>query len=90
MKEDLSKGLCVDGDTERWVHEHTASRPASNCDFCRVARDVCRGCPVRAACLREGLGLAPGMQFGVWGGWSAAERVKFNKKQREEAKNAKA
>ncbi|MFD2400347.1 WhiB family transcriptional regulator [Prauserella oleivorans] len=37
-----------------------------------VAKRVCSGCPVREACLDDA--LAAGIDFGVWGGLTGAER----------------
>ena len=38
----------------------------------RVAKRICRGCPVRAQCLDYA--LAAGERFGVWGGVSEGRR----------------
>ncbi len=84
MREDLSGGLCRDSDHELFIHEHTSA--ASSCDLCFAAKQVCKQCPVRAACLREGLSLPAGMQWGVWGGWTARERKKFKKDQAKRSK----
>ena len=36
------------------------------------ARELCAGCPVRAACLAEALDA--GLEWGVWGGMTERER----------------
>jgi WhiB family redox-sensing transcriptional regulator len=36
------------------------------------AKEICRDCPVRVACLR--FALDSGQDYGIYGGYSAAER----------------
>lgn len=41
------------------------------------ARDVCRGCVVRAECLEYA--LTTGQKFGIWGGMSERERRRIRR-----------
>ena len=43
----------------------------------REAKEVCRGCVVRAACLD--FAVANGERFGIWGGLSERERRKVRR-----------
>ncbi len=49
-------------------------------------KDVCAGCPVRAACLEYA--LAAGEQFGVWGGLSENERRRLRDARRRRGRAA--
>ena len=44
----------------------------------REAKEVCRGCVVRADCLEYA--LANGEKFGIWGGLSERERRKIRRR----------
>lgn len=48
----------------------------------RDAKAVCASCPVRQQCLDEALGLAPGDDFGIWGGTTEAERRELRLRRR--------
>lgn len=45
------------------------------------AKAVCRGCPVREACLEYA--LAAGETFGIWGGMSERERRRLRRQRRQ-------
>lgn len=45
------------------------------------AKDVCRGCTVREACLEYA--LAAGEKFGIWGGMSERERRRLRRQRRQ-------
>jgi WhiB family redox-sensing transcriptional regulator len=51
----------------------------------REAKEVCRGCVVRAECLEYA--LANGEKFGIWGGMSERERRRI-RRQRALARRA--
>jgi WhiB family redox-sensing transcriptional regulator len=42
------------------------------------AKEVCRSCPVRKACLEEGMNE----EYGIWGGTTEAERKTLRKRRR--------
>ena len=44
----------------------------------REAKEVCRGCVVRAECLE--FALANGEKFGIWGGLSERERRRLKRR----------
>lgn len=46
----------------------------------REAKEVCRACPVREACLEYA--LAEGEKFGIWGGLSERERRRIRRQRR--------
>lgn len=48
----------------------------------RAAKDVCRGCTVRADCLEHA--ITNGEKFGIWGGMSERERRRI-RRQRAQA-----
>ncbi|MFC4122028.1 WhiB family transcriptional regulator [Nonomuraea zeae] len=60
----LNDGLCAQTDPEAFFPEKGGSAAA--------AKQVCRGCDVRAACLAYA--LEHNERFGVWGGLSGRER----------------
>ena len=60
--------LCAQVDPNEWFPEKGKST--------RQAKQVCRGCPVRAECLDYA--LEHGELYGVWGGLSPEERVIVN------------
>lgn len=68
----------------RWVNEAAcANTPADAIDgmffppkqgrVTEATRELCAACPVQEQCLEFALAQAPNL-FGVWGGFSAAER----------------
>jgi WhiB family redox-sensing transcriptional regulator len=56
--------LCAQIDPELWW-------PVKGGGSC-TAKAICRGCPVRVACLDWA--QATGQQYGIWGGYSTKER----------------
>lgn len=55
---------CAQSDAELFFPEKGGSN--------RIAKRICRACPVRAECLEFALGT--GEEFGIWGGLSEIER----------------
>lgn len=72
------EAACRKSDPEMWYSDDTYSGIA--------ARTICGDCPVRVDCLRDGI-TDP---FGIWGGWSAAERRRLRERMRGLDKEAKA
>lgn len=52
----------------------------------REAKEVCRGCIVRADCLEYA--LSNGEKFGIWGGLSERERRKLRRQRAQGGRNA--
>jgi WhiB family transcriptional regulator, redox-sensing transcriptional regulator len=52
----------------------------------REAKEVCRGCVVREACLEYA--LDNGEKFGIWGGMSERERRRLRRARAIERRNA--
>jgi len=48
--------------------------PQEQCRREAVAKEICAGCPVRVQCLLSA--VVAGERYGVWGGTTAAERLK--------------
>ena len=59
-----AESACRGTDPELFYPEHGASN--------KEAKDVCRGCPVRADCLEYA--LTNNEKFGIWGGLTERER----------------
>ncbi|OLT12960.1 hypothetical protein BJF79_03405 [Actinomadura sp. CNU-125] len=59
-----TRGLCAETDPDAFFPEKGAST--------RAAKNVCRGCEVRAECLE--FALDTDQRFGIWGGTSEKER----------------
>lgn len=60
---------CLGVDPELFYPERGAST--------REAKEVCRGCAVRAECLDYA--IAAGEKFGIWGGTSERERRRIRR-----------
>ena len=65
-----SRANCMGVDPDLFFPERGAST--------REAKEVCRGCVVRADCLEYA--LANGEKFGIWGGLSERERRKIRRR----------
>jgi WhiB family redox-sensing transcriptional regulator len=52
----------------------------------REAKEVCRGCVVREACLEYA--LANGEKFGIWGGLSERERRRIRRQRAQAARRS--
>jgi len=63
-----AEALCAQADPELWFPD----RGESN----KVAKSVCRQCPVKEQCLQEAL-MTP--DYGIWGGTSEAERAQMRR-----------
>ena len=50
------------------------------------AQHICRGCPVRSACLEWA--MQTGADFGIWGGLAEDERRALQRRQRRTSRNA--
>lgn len=68
------RARCVEVDPEIFFADHGQS------GITAAARQVCRGCEVRGACLEHAL-ADPGLQ-GVWGGLTARERQDLRRDRR--------
>jgi WhiB family transcriptional regulator, redox-sensing transcriptional regulator len=66
---------CGTSDGDAWFPEKGGST--------RLAKRVCRSCPVSSQCLEYA--LRTNEAFGVWGGLSLAERERLQRKQRRAA-----
>jgi WhiB family redox-sensing transcriptional regulator len=66
---DWTRAVCRDHDPELFFPVGTGEPARRQTDR---ARSVCLGCPVRAACANWALDA--GIEEGVWGGHSPAER----------------
>ena len=71
------KANCLGVDPDLFFPERGAST--------KEAKEVCRGCVVRAECLEYA--LANGEKFGIWGGMSERERRRL-RRQRALARRA--
>jgi WhiB family redox-sensing transcriptional regulator len=67
-------GACRGRDTGQFFHPD-GERGASRLRRERAAKNVCHGCPVRAECAAHA--LAAREPYGVWGGFSEAERLRL-------------
>src|SRR5215472_12287432 len=75
-----SRANCMGVDPDLFFPERGAST--------REAKEVCRGCVVREACLE--FALANGEKFGIWGGLSERERRKIRRRRALERRAANA
>lgn len=67
-------GLCRGRDSAQFFHPD-GERGASRGRRETAAKAVCRACPVRAECAAQA--LATREPYGVWGGFSEAERLRL-------------
>ena len=58
---------CADYDPENWYPDERTDKT--------FARIVCQECPVRTACLEDGLED----EWGMWGGYTPTERARLRK-----------
>ena len=80
-----NEAVCRDLDQEIFF------RDAGNTAQVNTAKQVCAGCPVRAACLADVMAWErPGYRYGVVGGLSANERARLNHANREAPKGGEA
>ncbi len=69
-----TQAACRDMDRELFFPEHGETAQAN------AAKEVCTGCPVRAACLADVMAWErPGHRYGVVGGLSANERHQLHR-----------
>lgn len=68
----MDEGLCQETDPEAFFVEKGGDT--------RPAKRVCASCPVRQVCLDYAMDEQ--IQFGVWGGVSAKERIRIAARQR--------
>lgn len=73
------RGNCRGVDPDLFFPERGAST--------REAKEVCRGCVVRQACLDYA--LEAGEKHGIWGGMSERERRRLRRQRNEAARRAK-
>jgi WhiB family transcriptional regulator, redox-sensing transcriptional regulator len=71
----MAGALCAQADPEAWFPEKGEST--------RLAKVICRRCPVKAPCLEYA--LARNERFGVWGGLSERERRELARDRRAAA-----
>lgn len=67
-------GLCRGRDSAQFFHPD-GERGASRSRREAAAKSVCRACPVRAECAAQS--LATREPYGVWGGFTEAERLRL-------------
>jgi WhiB family redox-sensing transcriptional regulator len=67
-------GLCRGQDSARFFHPD-GERGASRARREATAKGICRGCPVRAECAAQALTTRE--PYGVWGGFSEADRLRL-------------
>jgi len=67
-------GLCRGRDSSQFFHPD-GERGASRGRREATAKSVCRACPVRAECAAQA--LASREPYGVWGGFTEAERLRL-------------
>jgi WhiB family transcriptional regulator, redox-sensing transcriptional regulator len=67
-------GLCRGRDSAQFFHPD-GERGASRGRREAAAKQLCRGCPVRAECAAHA--LATREPYGVWGGFTEAERLRL-------------
>jgi WhiB family transcriptional regulator, redox-sensing transcriptional regulator len=67
-------GLCRGRDSTQFFHPD-GERGASRGRREAAAKNVCQGCPVRAECAAQA--LATREPYGVWGGFTEAERLRL-------------
>jgi WhiB family redox-sensing transcriptional regulator len=67
-------GLCRGRDSAQFFHPD-GERGASRGRRETAAKNVCRACPVRAECAAQA--LATREPYGVWGGFTEAERLRL-------------
>lgn len=71
VRPDWALASCAGSDYEAWfpesglLHGHAA----------RLAVKTCRSCPIQADCLQYAIDEE--LHYGIWGGVSAAERVRM-------------
>lgn len=67
------RAACSGHDPELWFCDSISADTASALRRReQVAKTICGGCPVAAECLADA--LARDDRYGIWGGYSAAER----------------
>lgn len=69
----IEGALCAQTDPEAFF-PHPGPLGASD----RRLKRICAACPVRRPCLEYA--LAEGLEYGVWGGLTARERMKLQEK----------
>ncbi len=70
--EDWVVAAACRGRTDLFFAPDTSESRAERADRERSAKEVCRGCAVRAECLEESLSSQE--RFGIWGGLTERER----------------
>lgn len=73
-----SRANCLGVDPDLFFPERGAST--------KEAKEVCRGCVVRADCLEYA--LQNGEKFGIWGGMSERERRRIRRQRAQERRAA--
>lgn len=68
-------GACRGKDPELWFPERSNSKEA------RAAKRTCAECPVKSRCLEWAVEV--GVEFGVWGGTTYADRRKLGIKKKQ-------
>ncbi len=74
------RGLCsTHPNPDLWFPEQPQGRPSNRkrkllADSVMIAISICQSCPVKQACLAEGM-LPENIEHGIWGGKLAGERI---------------
>lgn len=76
-------------DPEDWFPDHEPGRthPGPRRRYVIRARRLCRGCPVRAACLRAALTAEAASRYtpaGIYGGYAPWERAAILRRQKRQ------
>jgi WhiB family redox-sensing transcriptional regulator len=75
----FAKVLCdPEKDPELWFPDATLG-PYGRRIAVQKAKAICKGCPVRAACLQ--MALDADIQYGIWGGLTEHERRRLSQRQ---------
>ena len=73
MPFDASQGLCLDADPEVFFGDKIWDIEA--------AKKICQQCPIMEDCLE--VALEDNIKYGVWGGATPEERVRFKREPRQ-------
>jgi WhiB family transcriptional regulator, redox-sensing transcriptional regulator len=76
------KALCAESDPEHWFPkgEQNVVQGVEERERAAQAKEVCRRCTVRVACLQEA--MENKIDHGIWGGLTVKERKKLRKAQK--------
>lgn len=83
----MNKAACIGVETKLFFPDHKLAKGAQEgANSYKMARAICKDCPVIDDCLRYAMQMFPDCNddYGMWGGMSPRERRLFKRKARAE------